>query len=83
MKFIYKNKTHEQNINEFLADFLEENVLNLKNNEQEDFIKLCHDKNFPNTYFTGALLDFDKIVDDKDNLKNIIREFKVYEWDYQ
>lgn len=83
MKFIYKNKTHEQNINEFLADFLEENVLNLKNNEQEDFIKLCHDKNFPNTYFTGELLDFDKIVDDKDNLKNIIREFKVYEWDYQ
>ena len=77
MEFIYNGRKESKDIHEFLADFLEENLSNLTDDEQDKFIEICKKGEFHRSYYTNDLLDFDKILLDKDRLSDII-----FEWSY-
>jgi hypothetical protein len=77
MEFIYNGRKESEDINEFLADFLEENLSNLTDDEQDKFIEICEKGEFHKSYYTNGLLDFDKIVIDKEQLPDLIFEMTV------
>ena len=71
MEFIYKGEKRSEDITEFLADLLEEYVT-LDEDNLNLLIEMCEKADFPPTYFTNELLDFDKIIDDVDHLEELI-----------
>ena len=72
MEFIYKGEKRSEDITEFLADLLEEYDFNLDEDNLNLFVEMCEKADFPPTYFTNELLDFDKIIDDVDHLEELI-----------
>jgi len=77
MEFIYDGRKESKDIHEFLADFLEENLSNLTEDEQDYFITVCEEEKIPKHYYTNGLLDFDKILYDKDQLPDIFIEWSI------
>lgn len=72
MEFIYKEEKRSEDIAEFLAYLLEEYDFNLDDIKLNQFVEMCEKADFPPTYFTNELLDFDKIIDDVDHLEELI-----------
>ncbi|MBE6494628.1 MAG: hypothetical protein E7Z84_08515 [Methanosphaera stadtmanae] len=71
-KFIYKGKKYsKEDLMDILSDILEEYEFNLSDWNQDIFVEKCQKSSFPSYYFTDGLLDFDKIIDDKDHLEDI------------
>ena len=71
MEFIYKGEKRSEYITDsqrFTGEYdfkVDEYNLNL-------FVEMCEKADFPPTYFTNELLDFDKIIDDVDHLEELI-----------
>ncbi len=77
MKFIYKGEKISNDITDFLADLLEKYDFNLDEKNLNLFVEMCEKADFPPTYFTNELLDFDKIIDDMNHLEELILTYSI------
>ena len=77
MEYYYNGEKNTKEPTEIIADLLEESELDLDENNIELFIEMCEKNILPKRYYTNDILDFDKIIDDKKHLEEVIMEYSI------
>jgi len=77
IEYYYKGEKRKENIDDILAEVLEDHEFDLRDGYVNILIEMCEKNELPKRYYTEDRLDFEKIIDDEKYLEEVIMEYDI------